>query len=64
MDVMTDQEFRERIIRDVAAIQQDIKHIMRRLPCSDLESKLKFNRSLILVILTSYLGLAIYFIQK
>lgn len=63
-DWMTDEEFKMRIVRQVAEMRTDIKHILARLPKEDLSGKIKFNRSLILVMLTSYLGLAIYLIQK
>ena len=58
---MQDKEFQIKVVRDISEIKTDLKHLMMRLPTTDLEAKVKFNRALIMMLLTGYVGIIAFF---
>ncbi len=64
---MNDQDFKIKITEQIAEIKADVKHIMKNIPCAhhkDMESRIKMNRNLIMLLLTSILGGVAFLVQK
>jgi hypothetical protein len=64
---MDDQDFKIKISEQIAEIRSDVKHIMKNIPCAhhkDVESRIKMNRNLIMLLLTSLLGGTVFILQK
>jgi len=53
-----------KLVKDIAMIKTDIKYLKENNPIRELESKIKFNRALILILLTSYSGMIYFVLQK
>ena len=60
---MQDDDFKMKVISEIAELQTNVSHILAAMPKKDLEGKLKFNRALILIMLASYVPILIYVSQ-
>ena len=64
---MNDTDFKLKITEDVSAIKAKVEIILAHMPDKNIEhtlnSKIKFNRALILTLMTSNIGIVIFFTQ-
>lgn len=64
---MTDQEWKLKVVSDLSALKQDVKHILKNLPICEKEvikSKIKLQRSIVYFLLFTYIPLLVAIVAK